>query len=101
MNTMHALRLTSTSATTPGLRRGLSAGRKMTTPRRASGARADGAAPEYDGECQVIVVTSGKGGVGKTTSSANLGMSMARLGYRVALIDADIGFCYFGFFFGL
>jgi septum site-determining protein MinD len=40
---------------------------------------------------RVIVVTSGKGGVGKTTSTANLGMSIARLGYRVALIDADIG----------
>ena len=47
--------------------------------------------PTGDGDAQVIVVTSGKGGVGKTTSSANLGMSMARLGYRVALIDADIG----------
>ncbi len=40
---------------------------------------------------RVIVITSGKGGVGKTTATANLGMSMARLGYRVALIDADIG----------
>lgn len=42
-------------------------------------------------EGRVIVVTSGKGGVGKTTSTANLGMSIARLGYKVALIDADIG----------
>ena len=39
----------------------------------------------------MVVVTSGKGGVGKTTSTANIGMSVARLGYRVALIDADIG----------
>ncbi|GFH14275.1 putative septum site-determining protein MinD [Haematococcus lacustris] len=44
-----------------------------------------------DGESRIIVVTSGKGGVGKTTSSANIGMSIARLGYKVALIDADIG----------
>ncbi len=41
--------------------------------------------------CRVIVITSGKGGVGKTTATANLGMCIARLGYRVALIDADIG----------
>ena len=40
---------------------------------------------------RTIVITSGKGGVGKTTATANLGMSIARLGYRVALIDADIG----------
>lgn len=40
---------------------------------------------------RIIVVTSGKGGVGKTTATANLGMSIARLGYRVALIDSDIG----------
>lgn len=44
-----------------------------------------------EGQARCIVITSGKGGVGKTTSSANLGMSIARLGYRVALIDADIG----------
>ncbi|KAF5827766.1 chloroplast septum site-determining protein [Dunaliella salina] len=46
--------------------------------------------PDFE-EGRVIVVTSGKGGVGKTTSTANLGMSIARLGYKVALIDADIG----------
>lgn len=40
---------------------------------------------------RTIVITSGKGGVGKTTATANIGMSIARLGYRVALIDADIG----------
>ena len=42
-------------------------------------------------ESRVIVITSGKGGVGKTTAVANIGISVARLGYRVALIDADIG----------
>jgi septum site-determining protein MinD len=42
-------------------------------------------------EPRVIVITSGKGGVGKTTTTANIGMSIARLGYEVALVDADIG----------
>jgi septum site-determining protein MinD len=40
---------------------------------------------------RIIVVTSGKGGVGKTTCTANLGMALARLGHQVALIDADFG----------
>jgi septum site-determining protein MinD len=40
---------------------------------------------------KVIVVTSGKGGVGKTTTSANIGMGLAIRGRKVALIDADIG----------
>lgn len=39
----------------------------------------------------VFVVTSGKGGVGKTTTTANLGVALARLGQQVALVDADIG----------
>ena len=40
---------------------------------------------------EIIVVTSGKGGVGKTTTSASLGCGLARRGKRVALIDFDIG----------
>ncbi len=43
------------------------------------------------GGCQVIVVTSGKGGVGKTTTSANVGTGLAKLGKKVCLIDTDIG----------
>ena len=39
----------------------------------------------------VIVITSGKGGVGKTTTSANIGTGLAMLGYKVILIDTDIG----------
>lgn len=39
----------------------------------------------------VIVVTSGKGGVGKTTTVANLGAGLAREGKKVVLIDTDIG----------
>ena len=40
---------------------------------------------------EVIVVTSGKGGVGKTTTTANIGTGLAKLGYKVVLIDTDIG----------
>ncbi|MCM3465787.1 septum site-determining protein MinD, partial [Bacillus licheniformis] len=38
-----------------------------------------------------IVVTSGKGGVGKTTTSANLGTALALLGQKVCMVDTDIG----------
>ena len=40
---------------------------------------------------KVITVTSGKGGVGKTTSTANLGTALAMLGKKVVVMDADIG----------
>ncbi|PAB61371.1 septum site-determining protein MinD [Anaeromicrobium sediminis] len=40
---------------------------------------------------EVIVITSGKGGVGKTTTSANIGTGLALQGNKVVVIDADIG----------
>jgi septum site-determining protein MinD len=40
---------------------------------------------------KVITVTSGKGGVGKTTATANLGVALARIGKKVVVIDADVG----------
>ncbi len=40
---------------------------------------------------EVIVITSGKGGVGKTTSTANIGTALAKLGNSVVVIDSDIG----------
>ena len=40
---------------------------------------------------EVIVITSGKGGVGKTTTTANVGTGLAQLNKKVVLIDTDIG----------
>ena len=40
---------------------------------------------------EVIVITSGKGGVGKTTTTANIGVGLAKRGKKVALIDTDTG----------
>ena len=40
---------------------------------------------------EVFVVTSGKGGVGKTTTTANIGTGLAAQGKKVVLMDTDIG----------
>ncbi len=40
---------------------------------------------------EIIVVTSGKGGVGKTTSSASIAVGLAKHGKKVAVIDFDVG----------
>jgi septum site-determining protein MinD len=40
---------------------------------------------------EVVVITSGKGGVGKTTATANIGTALAMMGKKVALVDTDIG----------
>ena len=42
-------------------------------------------------KARAIVVTSGKGGVGKTTTTANVGAALARLGEKVAVVDVDVG----------
>ena len=39
---------------------------------------------------EIIVVTSGKGGVGKTTTTANVGAGLAALGKKVLVIDTDL-----------
>jgi flagellar biosynthesis protein FlhG len=61
--------------------------RLLADQRRASGA--------YDrsseGYSRVICIASGKGGVGKTNLTANLGICLAQLGNRVLLLDADLG----------
>ena len=40
---------------------------------------------------EVIVITSGKGGVGKTTTTANIGAGLAKLNKKVVVIDTDLG----------
>ena len=40
---------------------------------------------------EVIVITSGKGGVGKTTTTANIGIGLSMLGKKVLVIDTDLG----------
>ena len=42
-------------------------------------------------KAQVITITSGKGGVGKTTATANIGVALAASGKNVVCMDADIG----------
>src|SRR6516225_6780960 len=46
---------------------------------------------ETESTSKVIVVTSGKGGVGKTTSTAALGAALAQAGQKVAVVDFDVG----------
>lgn len=41
--------------------------------------------------CSVIVITSGKGGVGKTTTTANLAVALAAAGHKVVALDGDVG----------
>jgi len=57
----------------------------------AASAGAQGAAVPAVTRGRAIVITSGKGGVGKTTTTANVGAALAAAGKRVVLVDADVG----------
>ncbi|MGN0210349.1 MAG: Mrp/NBP35 family ATP-binding protein [Muribaculaceae bacterium] len=57
---------------------------------RQPAAPATKAAPVLPGVKNIIGISSGKGGVGKSTVAANLAVALAREGYRVGLLDADI-----------
>ncbi len=50
---------------------------------------------------EVIVVTSGKGGVGKTTTTANIGAGLSRLDKKVVIIDSVWGFVIWMWLWGL
>ena len=59
------------------------------------------APPEIVSDCQLIAVTSGKGGVGKTHVVVNLALALRRAGKRVAILDADFGLANVDVFLGL
>ena len=47
--------------------------------------------PDKSAPCEIVAVTSGKGGVGKSTLTLNLALALALKNFRVLVIDADIG----------
>lgn len=61
--------------------------------------KAEGLKPER--RARVITITSGKGGVGKTSITVNLAIALSRLGLRVAILDVDFGLANIDLLFGI
>jgi flagellar biosynthesis protein FlhG len=57
--------------------------------------------PNAVGHAKVITITSGKGGVGKTSVTVNLAIALSQRGYRVVIIDADLGLSNIDVVFGI
>lgn len=54
-----------------------------------------------ENDARIITISSGKGGVGKTNFTVNLGIALARLGKRISIIDADLGLANVDVLFGI
>ena len=79
-----------TAERAPGGAQARPGGSPMARGAPAADPRTQGGKPALPGIGAVVAVASGKGGVGKSTTSVNLALALARLGQRVGLLDADI-----------
>ena len=52
-------------------------------------------------DARIITVSSGKGGVGKTNFTVNLGIALAKMGKKITIIDADLGLANVDVMFGI
>lgn len=74
-----------------GTRAGLPSQSRLLPLRAAGSASALAGARGVGTDSRVVCITSGKGGVGKTTTAASIGMGLAMKGHKTCVIDFDIG----------